>query len=217
MREFYISSGFCEYLTKPIDPVRLETMIVELLPDALVHTAITEDENGGADISELLDIYLDDIARMSAEIEKLYNNGDWTNYTIKVHALKSTSRLVGEQNIGALAEQLEKAGDSGDTAFIHAHNAELLEMYREVPEKYGRGAAADAKPDDNKPEATEAMMLDAFEDMRAAADNFDYDVLCEVLDELNDYRIPESFAGKMQAVTAAADSVDWGTLKQLLQ
>lgn len=35
-REFYLESGFDEYLTKPIDPSKLESMLIKWLPDELV-------------------------------------------------------------------------------------------------------------------------------------------------------------------------------------
>ncbi|MBR5088936.1 MAG: response regulator, partial [Ruminiclostridium sp.] len=216
MREKYIAAGFCEYLTKPIDPVRLETMILELLPDGLAQPAIVNDTETSDETGELLEIYIGDVERMAGEIERLYTAQNWTNYTIKVHALKSTSRLVGEQEIGALAEKLEKAGDAGDIDFIHEHTDELLAMYRAVPAKYGRETAPAEEEPAYKPEATEQMMHDAYADMHAAAVNFDYDALCDVLDELNDYAVPEPHIEKMKAINAAADSVDWGTLKQLL-
>jgi CheY-like chemotaxis protein len=35
-REFYIGEGFDEYITKPIDPSKLEAMLVKLLPKEIV-------------------------------------------------------------------------------------------------------------------------------------------------------------------------------------
>ncbi len=221
MREKYIAAGFVEYLTKPIDPVKLETMIIELLPDDMIQAAEHGDteagdaDDGGSEAAELLEIYLGNINTMAKEIDTLYENEDWTNYTIKVHALKSTSRLVGEFEISSLAEQLEKAGDSGNIPFIRDNTVRLLEMYRAVPAKYGRDTE-DEDGTENKPEATEEMMLDAYADMRAAVKEYDYDALCGVLDELSDYAVPDSHTKKLADISAAVDRVDWGELNQLL-
>ena len=221
MREKYIAAGFREYLTKPIDPKRLEAMIVELLPERLVQPADdddTKDDIHGGDTEqsdELLNIYLESIDKNAAEIEGLYGSEDWENYTIKVHALKSTSRLVGENEIGELAAQLEAAGDSGDIGFIRDHTDELLAMYRAVAEKHGFIPEEKTEPANKEP-ATEEMMADAYDDMRLAAANFDYDGLCGILDELGDYDIPEAHRQKVKDITLAADNVDWGTIKQLL-
>ena len=214
MREKYIAAGFSEYLTKPIDPIRLENVIITLLPEELVHrTGEDADDEEDDSVSGLLGIFLEGIERSSGEIEQLFAAEDWENYTIKVHALKSTARLVGENALGDLAEKLEKAGDSGDIPFVRENTGRLLEMYRAVGEKYGAAAPV---PQTGKTEATEQMMSDAYDDLRAAADSFDYDALCDVLDELGDYAVPASHAEKMQQIRAAADNVDWGSLKQLL-
>ena len=219
MREKYMAAGFNEYLTKPIDPSRLESMIAGFLPEDLIKPASDDDDSGKggeeAEKNELLDIYLGKIKSGAAEIEALYNSSDWENYTIKVHALKSTSRLVGETELADLAEKLEKAGDEGDLDFIHARTRTLLAMYRGVGEKYG--VTFDDEPDySDKPEASEALMSDAYDDLRAAVSDLDYDGLCDILDELGGYAVPEAHREKMKAITEAADNIDWGTLKKLL-
>jgi CheY-like chemotaxis protein len=216
MREKYMAAGFVEYLTKPIDPMRLEGVIMKLLPDELIHRTEVEAhmEESAEDSLSLLGIYIENIDRFSAEIEDFYNKEDWENFTIKVHALKSTSRLIGEDEIGDLAEKLEKAGDDGDLDFIHASTRTLLAMYRSVADKYE--FAAGRSNDADKPAATEQMMKDAYDDLRAAADALDYDALCDVLDELSDYAVPDAHKEKMKEINTAADNVDWGTLKSLL-
>ncbi len=225
VREKYIAAGFREYLTKPIDPMRLEAMTVELLPDELIlppaDESLPDSTSVSEDKSELLGIYLGNIDDMSDMIEDFYNKEDWNNYTIKVHALKSTSRLVGEEKIGALAEELEAAGDSGDIAFIREKTSELLEMYRSVKQKYA--VAHDAADDtsegsaakDERPEAPEELLTQAFSEIHDAAENFDYDALCDILDELDSYKVTGKYAQRVADIRKAADSVDWGTLRTL--
>ena len=215
MREKYIAAGFSEYLTKPIDPIRLENVIITFLPKELVnHTSGGESDEEDESSSGLLGIFLEGIGRSSAEIKRFYDAEDWENYTIKVHALKSTARLVGETELADLAEKLEKAGDDGDLGFIHASTRTLLAMYRGVGEKYG--AFADESDEADRPEATETMMQDAYDDLRAAVSDLDYDGLCDILDELNDYSIPEMHKERVKAINTAADNIDWGELKKLL-
>ena len=136
---------------------------------------------------------------------------DWKNYTIKVHALKSTSRLVGENEIAELAEQEEHAGDAGDIGFIKENHERLMEMYRGVKAKYGISSDSGNK---EMPAATDDLLKDAYAALRDAAENFNYDELCDVLDVLNSYTIPPEHKQRIAAVTAAAESVDWGLLKQ---
>ncbi len=68
--------------------------------------------------------------------------GDIDLYTIKVHALKSTARIMGARELSLLAEELEKAGNENDLDKITAETGRLLEMYRGFKEKLSRIDAA---------------------------------------------------------------------------
>ena len=46
-------------------------------------------------------------------IQKAFSNEDWEDYTIRVHALKSSSRQIGAMELGELAQEMEFAGKSG--------------------------------------------------------------------------------------------------------
>ena len=47
------------------------------------------------------------------EIAALYESANWTDYAIKVHALKSTSLTIGAEALSAQAKELELAGKRG--------------------------------------------------------------------------------------------------------
>ena len=66
------------------------------------------------------------------EIISLYESGNWTDYAIKVHALKSTSLTIGAEALSAQAKELELAGKRGDVDFILAHHAALMCAYDEI-------------------------------------------------------------------------------------
>ena len=67
-----------------------------------------------------------------AEIISLYEAENWTDYAIKVHALKSTSLTIGAEALSAQAKELELAGKRGDVEFILAHHAALMCAYDEI-------------------------------------------------------------------------------------
>ena len=77
----------------------------------------------------VLQIFYDSIPAKSEEIGGFYQAGDWENFTIKVHALKSSARLVGATGLGEEAQQMENAGKSVDIDYIHAHYTGLMEDY----------------------------------------------------------------------------------------
>ena len=58
-----------------------------------------------------------------------YEASNWKDYAVKVHALKSTSLTIGAEALSAQAKALELAGKRGDTDFIAAHHAAMMEAY----------------------------------------------------------------------------------------
>ncbi len=110
----------------------------QALPEFLFH--IKElDTNAGLnycgdaeDYVETLRMYLDSAEKKAKEIEKYWAEGDLKNITIKIHALKSSSRSIGALELGELATRLEKAGNDGDTQTLGKELAKLLSEYRQL-------------------------------------------------------------------------------------
>lgn len=78
----------------------------------------------------LLRIFSGGIDGKAKEIEDFYAAGNWKDYVIKVHAMKSSARLIGAKDFGEEAQKLENAGKSEDMDYIRAHHAALMETYR---------------------------------------------------------------------------------------
>ncbi len=79
---------------------------------------------------EMLRIFCAQSGEKQAEIVSLYDSANWTDYAIKVHALKSTSLTIGAEALSAQAKELELAGKRGDVEYIRANHAALMEAYQ---------------------------------------------------------------------------------------
>ncbi|WP_196808797.1 ATP-binding protein [Butyrivibrio sp. FC2001] len=79
-----------------------------------------------------LETYLGSAEKKAEEIEKYWAERDIKNTTIKVHALKSTSRSIGALELGEFAARLEKAGNSGDQEILEKELGELISRYRQL-------------------------------------------------------------------------------------
>ena len=80
---------------------------------------------------EILERYCRNGQEHISKIERLFEEKDWKNYTIEVHALKSMMMSVGAVPLSEQAKQLELAGKRGDTAWIMvSHNAMIVEYHR---------------------------------------------------------------------------------------
>lgn len=78
---------------------------------------------------EFLGMFCNLYEKKKAKILSCYDGGNWEEYGIELHSLKSTSLSIGGKRISELAFELEKAGKAGDEAFIRAHHEEAMELY----------------------------------------------------------------------------------------
>ena len=172
--EYFRAKGFTGYLSKPVDGMALERVIMDHLPEEMMERKTRTDDTTEA-IGEIppdmlwlfetegisvpegiknsrgiasylfgLDLFLDTIDQNAKTIMELYESGDIRLYTIKIHALKRSARLIGAVKLSELAAALEDAGNRGDRTFIDANNEKLLSEYEAFKDRLERlHAAAD--------------------------------------------------------------------------
>ncbi len=157
MREMYTSAGFDDYLTKPIDAERLEMMLLQYLPKEKVAPASVPDETDdyvlpdllfhlqeidadaglsycgdGESYMDALLVYLASVEKKADEIGQCRSANDIRNLTIKIHALKSTSRAIGAVQLGDFAQRLENAGKNEDPETLDRELPAFLSRYRQL-------------------------------------------------------------------------------------
>ena len=81
---------------------------------------------------EMLRLFCTQSPGKISELVSLYEQGDWGEYAVKVHALKSTSLTIGAETLSAQAKALEMAGKQGDADYILEHHSALLQAYRDL-------------------------------------------------------------------------------------
>lgn len=69
------------------------------------------------------------------ELTKCYEEKSWKIYETAIHALKSTSKTIGAQELFEKARALEQAAEEEDTGFLEQNHGAFLETYREMTEK----------------------------------------------------------------------------------
>ncbi len=244
-RTMYIEAGFQDYLTKPINSAHLENLMVRYLPkDKVILGEVSEEpteapgEDGGIprwlteveglDTKEgvvhcgtaetylgALTVFAEAISSGADEIERYFRQKDWKSYTVKVHALKSTSRIIGAKELSERARRLEDAGNSGYLEEIVQSTPPLLALYRSYGEKLAP-LLAPKEDGEEKPEMEEAELREAFDTLREIAATFDYDNLKFLLDSLADYRLPKEAEKTYLAVKEAARLPDWDKVREAL-
>lgn len=82
--------------------------------------------------SELLKQYFDESSEKKAKLEKCFQEKDMKNYSIYVHALKSTSRMIGAEELSEKAKALELAAKEENIEFVEQNHDEMMNRYNEV-------------------------------------------------------------------------------------
>ncbi len=157
-KEYYLEQGFDDYLSKPIQGDRLEQLLCQYLPPQYLKIPEQEDgeyieelcippiegivgEDGlryaGGDQEEYLNtlkLYQGEYEKKRTELIRFYEDSDLENYQISVHALKSTSRLIGANELSDLALALEEASKAGNIYLVRKEHPGLIEHYAQLHE-----------------------------------------------------------------------------------
>ncbi len=153
VKDMFLANGFNDFLSKPIDTIKLNTILEKWLPKEIQEKAKEEiktyDEEG--DLNKVIEIDGVDVRRGIAitggmvknylrtlavfhkdgiqkikEIKKCLETDNYPLYTTYVHALKSASANIGATEISEIAKALETAGNQEDMKFIKSHNGNFL-------------------------------------------------------------------------------------------
>ncbi len=164
-------------------------------------------------LSKTLQQFWNSINNNLRDIEAFMTEGDVKNYTIKVHALKSSSRLIGATELSAQAAYLEECGNNNDTDSIADLTPELLTNYRCYLDKL----APLYKQDENAELIDIEKLHEAYEAIKEFASMFDSDSIDGIIAMLREYKIPEAEAERFNIIATCADSADWAGLEEALK
>ena len=222
-RESFLSAGMDDFVAKPIELNDICMKIKKWLPRDFVKKAtefvppivIKADELPvieGLDVAEgiknsgsvelfisLLGDFYKMIDMKSTKIEKCLADGLIRDYTIEVHALKNTARMIGAMELSESFYQMEQCGNAGDVEMILSATPEILERFRAlkpVLEPYGKA------DEQNKMQVSSDEIIEVLNKLRTAMDSFDLDGADEAMGELETYRLPDTLQKQMENLRA---------------
>ncbi|WP_024865358.1 ATP-binding protein [Butyrivibrio sp. FCS014] len=245
--EFYISKGFNGYLSKPIDSLTLEKTIMKHIPEEIMMQptseytekdleAIPDNLMWIEDIPEIsteegiknsggikafiysLDLFYDTIDNNAEAIKNAYDSENIRIYTVKVHALKSSARIIGDKELASMCEELEAAGNREDKAFIISHHDAMMDRYLSYKEKLSliKESTKDEN-EDNKEPISEQDLAGAYEALKELIPQMDYDGIEMVVNQLKDYKLPDKDAQVMAGLEKAMKMFDWDEMEKLIE
>ena len=251
-RKEYISAGFDDYLTKPVDSGKLEDMLIDYLPDEKIKrndpgSGTIQDEDphlqelevlkdqdridyrtglqrsgSSDDYYDLLKVFYETMDDRSSELNGFAENGDIENYTIAIHSMKSSLRIIGAFELGDKAEKLEKAGKSDDAEYIKSHHSGFIEELaglNEILSPVFKKAEENSEASDDgkvRPEAGADMIKQAYDEIRSACDGLDTDRIEDVINRMKEYRVPDDERVLFEKIDKAASQFDYEMIINLL-
>ena len=223
-REIFKEAGMNDFVAKPIELKNICSKIRAWLPKELIRKlsapAVAPEQIPtqelpvieGLDVAEgiknsgslelfmnLLGDFYKLIDLKSTKIEKCLADGMIRDYTIEVHALKNTARMIGALELSELFYKMEQCGNAEDVETITKENPAVMELYRSykpILEPYGKANEQDKK------EVPKAEIIGALDRLNAAMDGFDLDGADAALAELEEYRLPDELGSYMEELRA---------------
>ena len=261
-REKYLEEGFTDYMTKPVSYLTLKNSLMKYLPEGKTEQKPVEEgqdkEEGpdkaeaeifsklqGIDIKEglintgdeatLLDVirrFAETIGDSADRIEGELKDGEIKNYTVHVHALKSSARLIGAKELSSLALQMEEAGNEYSKATangnmdgalealdkIEKNTPGLLAQYRSyaaklAPAVAGKDTSAET---DDRPQISEEELNEMLMGIREFAEAFDMDTVDGVMKQIEGFSLPEGRMEMVAELKKAVQNVDRDAILSLL-
>ncbi|MBQ7199837.1 MAG: Hpt domain-containing protein, partial [Eubacterium sp.] len=193
--------------TQSEDPLHNVLMNLEGIDYSVAIENCIDDET----LTDALRDFIQTLETKPAEIERYWREKDYRNYTVQVHALKSTARLIGATKLSDDAKYLEQCGDAENASAIDEKTDDLLNLYESYSEKLrpfvnalkevsGSESAGEPIPDD--------MFADAIGSVKELVDSFDFGNAEGVLMMLKDYDLTDAQQIKYDTLYKHVRNVD---------
>ncbi len=238
-RELFKENGFVDFVPKPIKLKELCGCIRRWLPKEYIVIVAAEEsvdleatqndipnipgisikegiENSGSKelfLSLLADFYKL-IDQKSIKIEKCLADGLLREYTIEVHALKSTARMIGALELSDKFYNLEKLGNAEDQITLEKQTPDVLLSYRSFKpllEPFAKSM------EQEKNEVSTEEMIETLNQLRNAIDCFDLDEADIAMHKLEGYAFPEDCRSKVEQLSAFVADVAMEEVMELTE
>ncbi|MDR1813066.1 MAG: response regulator [Candidatus Fibromonas sp.] len=209
VKEMFLANGFNDFLSKPIDTVKLNSILGKWISKGKQEKTREEFNNEG-DLNMLIEIEGVDVKRgitltggkaknylrtlavfhkdgiqKIEEIKKCLETDNYPLYTTYVHALKSASANIGAGEISETAKALEVAGKQEDMKYIKLHNAKFLADLQILLDNIK--AVILANSEDRQKSVDMNAVKSSLLKLKEALGSIDLDTIDETVNDLREY------------------------------
>lgn len=105
-----------------------------------------------------INIFLEHADSNLREMEMFYKEKDYDNFTVKVHALKSTARIIGAMILSTMAGAMEKAGIEEDMEYLNSEYPIFIDEYKKYIKLFSDHKTVEEKKEISQYELEDTMM-----------------------------------------------------------
>ena len=148
------------------------------------------------------------------KLENLLAEHMLRDYTIEVHALKNSARMIGAMELSQLFLRMEQLGNEENLEEIEKNMPKLLSLYRSYKPILGKYMRAQTEERVN---ASYGEMRDALLRLQNAIDQFDIDEADRQMKLLETYRFPDGLQTMLERLGAYMADVAMEDVTELAQ
>ncbi len=243
-KELYMKEGFTGYISKPVKPSKLEKILIKQLPKELVtlvdieqNKAVSENSSlpdwllkqkliststgiefcgSENDYFETLKIFANSIDENIAMLDSSLSATDLKSFTIKVHAVKSSARIIGALELSEQAKSLEDLGNKGNLETIRVNYPEFKDMYIKVKDILSSLVDSNEAVVE-KQEMSDGDYKNLIENIKMAAESYDYELLSMITATADDYKVKQNKQEYFEKMLNAAKIPDWDLINKYLK
>jgi CheY-like chemotaxis protein len=167
--------------------------------------------------SKIVKTFYNTIEKNVTEIEAFYKQKELKSYTILVHALKSSARIIGAKKLSLLAEKLEKAAKENDVDFMEKNTEQLLILYKSY-ENILKPIAEKKESDSEKASLSKDDFISILNEIQESCRTCDLPVIEEKADILAKHQLPikDDVLEKLNDLFAAIENIDFEKIEEVI-
>ena len=233
MKEKFLAAGMQDFVAKPVEGKELRRVLREWLPieKKLQKEAGKETEKETPDewivsipgISSedakrytpdretycgMLKTYVSSAPGIRERLKNYLEQQDRENYTVTVHGLKSAAKVIGANEVSALAAKLEAASKTEPLETLSDRTEELLTLC-ESGEVAIRTFLGETETSEEQKQLSPEERKQFLKQLKAAAEEFDMDAFMQMGEQMKNMQVGEAYLKDWRELTACVENLSF--------
>lgn len=163
-------------------------------------------------LKQIIQIFYNTIDSKSKKIEQYLKEQLIKDYTIEVHALKSSALLIGAPGLSEAAKELEMYGNAQNLAALEEKTEPMLAMYRSLKSLL-RPYVEDNES--SKKEVSSDDWITVLEQMHQCVEQFDMDGVDHAMETMETFQTPDKLKDLMEQLRVCVTDVEMEEIMKL--